>query len=347
MWLKGGQVGRKPVLWPGSQIHYLTVLQAPRYEEYEISYLTENRFNYLGDGFDVREYDGRDLMWYYENMPLLKETGYPVLAPSKIPAAGGKYRTLPGAPGHTQNIIEIDNPKIIVEQFRKSVALAKDAGFDGVELLSQGGYLLHNFLGSRSNKRTDNYGGSTENRCRFILEVIDVIIEIWGPGRTGIKICPPDDLQDSAISYDELSETYGYLVPQLVARELGFINLCRRGCLLGDPDDEVSPPNSRPQGCELPPGYDPLQQFGPMIKYPGSKTKLMVNHGYTPEEANRLVQEGKIDLVTFGRPFISNPDLVTRIKNGVPLAINDRGGDLYYGPYKTVDEGYNDWPCAV
>ncbi|KAL4863516.1 hypothetical protein BDV12DRAFT_189608 [Aspergillus spectabilis] len=266
-----------------------------------------------------------------ENMPLLKENGYPVLAPSPIPAAGGKYRTLPGQPGHAQEIAQIDDPKVIVEQFRKSVSLAKEAGFDGIELLSQG----------RSNTRTDTYGGSPQNRCRFILEILDAIFEVWGPDRVGIKICPSDDSLDSAVSYTELSETYTYLISELVARGIAFINISRRGA----PGHET-PDCPRPSGCELPDGYDPLTQFGGMIKYPGSKTMVMVNHDYTAKEAEKLLQEEKIDLVTFGRPFIYNPDLISRLKENVPLADNDRGGWVYYGPYETVEQGYNDWPCS-
>ncbi|KAL2832770.1 hypothetical protein BJY01DRAFT_253745 [Aspergillus pseudoustus] len=73
----------------------------------------------------------------------------------------------------------------------------------------------------------------------------------------------------------------------------------------------------------------------------------MVNSGYTPEEAARLIQEGKIDLVSFGKAFVHNPDVVSRLKKGVQLAGKDRGGWVYYGPYDTVDEGYNDWPAAT
>ncbi|KAL4886099.1 hypothetical protein BJY04DRAFT_229270 [Aspergillus karnatakaensis] len=276
-----------------------------------------------------------------ESMPLLKDNAHPVLAPSNIPAAGGKYRNLPGQPGHSQDITVIDDPKAIVDQFRHSVTLAKEAGFDGIELLSQGGYLLHNFLSSRSNTRTDSYGGNTQNRCRCTLEVLDAIIEIWGANRVGIKICPTDDLQDSAVSHAELTETYTYLISQLVHREIAFIDLSRRGA----PGYET--PNSpRPEGCELPDTIDVLEQFGGMIKYPGSRTKLMVNTGYTVSEAERLVTEGKIDLISFARAFIYNPDLVSRINAGVPLSQNDRGGWVYYGPYEPADEGYNDWPLS-
>ncbi|GKZ21727.1 hypothetical protein AbraIFM66951_003797 [Aspergillus brasiliensis] len=282
-----------------------------------------------------------------DNMPMLKDSGYLVLAPSAIKARGGKYRTLPGLPGHTENFVEIEDHGMILEQYRHSVKLAKEAGFDGVELLAQGGYLLHSYLCSHSNQRKDHYGGSVENRCRFPLEVLDAIINEWGPGAVGIKICPTDDYNDSMVSFRELSETYDYLICQLVSRDLGYINISRRGCDLGRSQDESWTPSPRPKGYELPEGYDPVKHFGPLIKFPGSKTMLMANHEYTVEEANQLVKDGQLDIVTFGRPFIHNPDVISRIRNGIPFAGNDRGGFVNYGPYKCPDENYNDWPHAT
>jgi 2,4-dienoyl-CoA reductase-like NADH-dependent reductase (Old Yellow Enzyme family) len=140
-----------------------------------------------------------------------------------------------------------------------------------------------------------------------VLEVADAIIGVWGPRHIGIKICPSDDYNDSVVSYEELSETYDYLIKQLVSRELGYINLSRRSCQVGREQDEYFKSKPRPQGMELPPNYEPLHQFGHLIRYPGSKTMLMVNHEYTVREANELIKNGKIDLVAFGRPFIYNP----------------------------------------
>ncbi|KAL3491850.1 hypothetical protein BJX62DRAFT_236702 [Aspergillus germanicus] len=105
-------------------------------------------------------------------------------------------------------------------------------------------------------------------------------------------------------------------------------------------------PAVRPEGKELPAGYEPLAQFGSLIKYPGSRTLLMVNHEYTVEEARELIQEGKIDLVTFARPFIYNPDLITRIKHDIHFATNTRGGKVNYGPFQDPNENYNDWPTS-
>lgn len=160
---------------------------------------------------------------------------------------------------------------------------------------------------SHTNKRTDEYGDSVENRCRFPLEVLDAITSVWGPRLVGIKICPPDDYNDSTVSFTELLETYGYYIRQLMTRDLGFINLSRRGCDVGRNQDDYFKSSPRPEGKELPLGYDPVKHFGSLIKYPGSKTMLMVNHEYTVEEADELVRNNQIDLVTFARPFIYNP----------------------------------------
>lgn len=241
--------------------------------------------------------------------PMLRESGYPVLAPSAIQAKAGKYRFLDGMPGHTANITPMASKHIeeVVEQYRHSCELAKEAGFDGVEIIAQGGYLIHSFLCTRSNVRTDKYGGSAENRSRFLLEVVDAIATVYPVQHIGVKIAPADNVSDIACSYAELSETYTYLIKELVRKEIGFINLSRRGCATGEPNDDFSDSKTRPEGMELPDGYEPLEEFGPLVKFEGSETKLMVNYGYTVAEAERLVQTDKIDMITFGRPFIYNP----------------------------------------
>jgi 2,4-dienoyl-CoA reductase-like NADH-dependent reductase (Old Yellow Enzyme family) len=141
-----------------------------------------------------------------------------------------------------------------------------------------------------------------------VLEVVDAILEVWDSCAIGIKTCPTDDFGDMAIPYSELSQTYNYLIPQLVTRGLGFINLSRRGTEVNPANGaDFQIPSTRPAGAELPPGYDPLDEFGPLVKFQGSRTALMVNHEYTVEEAEALLKGGKIDLIGFGRPFIHNP----------------------------------------
>ena len=160
----------------------------------------------------------------------------------------------------------------------------------------------------RANQRTDSYGGSVENRCRFVLEIVETIIEVYGsPDFVCVKICPADFFNDSAVSFEEMKETYTYLIKELVKRRVGIINISRRGTDIGEESGNVTGITTRPADFPLPPNYDPVLDFGPLVKYPGSPSLLMANHEYTPEEADHLVKEGKLDLITFARPFIYNP----------------------------------------
>ncbi|TXC10251.1 hypothetical protein FocTR4_00004594 [Fusarium oxysporum f. sp. cubense] len=277
----------------------------------------------------------------------MKEKGAKVLAPSAIRAEAGKYRDLPGMPGHTDNIEAITDVQSVIGTYRRSCELAKSAGFDGVELLAQGGYLPQQFLSSRANHRTDNYGGSVGNRCRFTLELVDAIAAVFnGHEYICVKINPTDHLNDSIVDFGEMKETYTYLITELVKRKVGIINLGRRGAETSPGSGEFFGPLPRPEGYPLPRGYDPVLDFGKLVKFPGSPTLLMANHDYTVEAADTLVGAGKLDMITFARAFIHNPDLVPRIIHGVPLATNDRGAWVYYGLDKRPEEGYNDWPVA-
>jgi 2,4-dienoyl-CoA reductase-like NADH-dependent reductase (Old Yellow Enzyme family) len=158
------------------------------------------------------------------------------------------------------------------------------------------------------NRRNDEYGGSTQNRCIFALQVIDAIATVFGYDHVGIKICPTDFYNGSAISHSEMTEVYTYLIGELVARGVGYINISRRGVDLGRNKDKGVPDDVvRSADKVLRPGYEPLSEFGPMVKFQGSETALMVNEEYTVSEAEKLVEDGGIDMVSFGRDFICNP----------------------------------------
>ncbi|KAM5345156.1 hypothetical protein ACJ41O_011018 [Fusarium nematophilum] len=274
----------------------------------------------------------------HDQMPVMKEHGGRVLAPSAIKADGGKYRDLPGGPGHTANVEAIGDVDGVIGTYRRACELAKSAGFDGVEFLAQG----------RANKRTDQYGGTIENRCRFILEVVDVIAEVFdGPEFICVKLNPTDFYNDSAVEFEEMKEVYTYLIRELVKRKVGIINLSRRGVDHNAGTGDFYGRTPRPSDYPIPPGYDPVLDFGKLVKFPGSPSMLMANHDYTVEEADALVKAGQLDMITFGRPFIYNPDVVTRIKHDIPFSTNDRGPAVHYGPGKTADENYNDWPAAA
>lgn len=124
-----------------------------------------------------------------------------------------------------------------------------------------------------------------------------------GPEAICVKISPTDYLNDSAVDFDEMKETYTYLIDEMVKRRVGIITLCRRGATVGDFFSRLD----RPVEFPLPEGYDPVLDFGKLVKFPGSRSKLMANHDYTVEEADRLIKEGNADMITIGRPFIHNP----------------------------------------
>jgi hypothetical protein len=220
-------------------------------------------------------------------------------------------------------------------------------------------------LTSNLNNRTDAYGGSTENKCRFALEVIDAIASVFGHDRVGLKICPADFMGDSMISHQEMTEVYTYLIEQVVARGVGYVNVSRRGVDLGRGGERYVPLPVRPAEKSLEPGYEPLYEFGPLVKRSGSRTALMVNDEYTVGEAEQLIEGGKIDLVSFGRLFICNPvslcrptgwllcsdniltqDLVHRVKKKIPFARNDRSRSVHYGRTGEPRRHFTDWPTA-
>lgn len=323
--------------------------QATQWEHVPVMYLPEHAEAWKSVTRAVHAAGGKIFMqiWHAgraqnENMSWAKDNAaFPgVWAPSNVKAAGGRFRTGDGEYlENTETLTAIEDSRSVVEQFKKSAVLSKQAGFDGVEVIALGGYLVHSFMNSRANLRTDEYGGSVLNRCRFPLEVVDAMIDVYGQRRVGVKISPFDCYNDSAATCAECMETFTYLIDQLVQREIAYICLSRRAVepFLG----------RRPEGFLLPPGTDPVSIFGPMVKNSDSKTLFMVNEGYTPSEAEELMEAGKIDLIAFGRLYIPNPDLVARIEKALPLAENDRGSHVHYGPFRCPEEDYTDWPRAV
>lgn len=162
-------------------------------------------------------------------------------------------------------------------------------------------------MSSHLNSRNDAYGGSTENRCRFALEAVDTVASVFGYDRVGIKLCPTDFMGNSMVAHQEMTEVYSYLIDKIVARGLAYVNLSRRGVDLGRGGERYVPLPVRPAEKTLKPGFEPLMEFGSLVKSLGSKTALVVNEEYTVDEAEKLVEGGQIDLIAFGRPFICNP----------------------------------------
>ncbi|MBB4167919.1 alkene reductase [Rhizobium sp. BK538] len=212
----------------------------------------------------------------------------------------------------------------IVEDYRKAARAAIEAGFDGVEIHAANGYLIDQFLRSGINDRTDHYGGSVENRARFLFEVVDAITAEIGARRTGIRISPVTPANDS--SDPDAQSIFTYVVKGLAKYDLTYIHVVE-GATGGDRNYQ--------QG-DKPFDYKALRNA---YEKAGGMANWMVNNGYDRDMAIDAVESGRADLVAFGKPFISNPDLVQRLKDNTPLAGLDQA--TLYGGGAT---GYVDYP---
>ncbi|SEF06814.1 N-ethylmaleimide reductase [Burkholderia sp. WP9] len=238
------------------------------------------------------------------------------VAPSAIKPEGQAYTDDGFVPLVTPRALETSEIAGIVEQYRVAAQNAKAAGFDGVEIHAANGYLLDQFLRDKTNRRTDQYGGSIANRARFLLEVADAVTGVWGGEQVGVRISPLSSFGDIADSNPE--PLFKHVVQQLNARKLVYLHVIE-----GDTG------GSR----EVPGGFD-LQ-----VLREAFDGLFMANNGYDMELAQRTLKAKRADLIAFGRPFISNPDLVARLKSGAPLNEPDQG-TLYGGGA----EGYIDYP---
>jgi len=207
----------------------------------------------------------------------------------------------------------------IVNDYRRAAARARSAGFDGVEIHAANGYLIDQFLQSKTNHRTDDYGGSIEKRARFLREVVEAVSAEWPAGRVGVRISPNGAFND--MGSPNFREQFLHVATLLDRCRLAYLHVVDGLAFgfhkLGDPLT--------------------LADFRQAFHGP-----LMGNCGYTLETAERAVAEGLADLIAFGRPFISNPDLVERFRNGWPLA---EPADMatWYSP--TGAAGYTDFPA--
>ena len=208
------------------------------------------------------------------------------------------------------------------DEFVHSAKLALEAGFDGVELHGANGYLLEQFLNPASNQRTDEYGGSIQNRARFVLEVTRAVAEAIGPERTGIRLSPWGVFNDMA-TYPEIDETYAYLAEELQKIGVVYLHLV----------------DHQAMGAPAVPA-----EIVPIIREKFTNT-LILSGGYNTVAQIDAALDGNADLVAIGRPFISNPDLVERLEKGLPLAESDQATYYAPGPGGFAD-GYTDYPMA-
>jgi N-ethylmaleimide reductase len=245
------------------------------------------------------------------------EIGLPV-APSAIPISGDSIHTPNGKKDYeTPRALDTAEIPAIVDDYRQAAVYAQEAGFDGVEVHCANGYLIDQFLQSKTNQRQDHYGGSLENRYRFLEQILEAVTSVYPSDRVGIKISPNGNFNDMGSA--DYRETFLYVAQQLNSKNLAYLQVVD-GLEFGFHD--LGDPMT-------------LSEFRAVFDGP-----LMGNCGYNQETAETAIADGAADCISFGRPFISNPDLVERFANGWPLAPSDDMSVWYSFDAK----GYTDFP---
>ena len=241
------------------------------------------------------------------------------VAPSAIAAQGEIFTPEGRVPFEVPRPLELAEIRAIIADFHRAAEHAEDAGFDGVELHGAFGYLPDQFLQSGSNQRTDAYGGSLENRARFMLEVIDGLVDVWGATRVGIKLSPSNRFYGMFDAH--AADTWGYVVRELDRRSIGYIHLME--------------PNAKDQESGTVQIEHVTRLFRPMFRGP-----VISNGGYDKARAQAAVGEGVADLISFGVPYVANPDLVARFHHD-PVPLNTPDPATFYGE---GPGGYTDYP---
>jgi N-ethylmaleimide reductase len=252
--------------------------------------------------------------------PSLQPGGALPVAPSAIRPNATSYTGCGFEPCVTPRALSAQEIPNLIDDYRKAARNALAAGFDGVEIHGANGYLIEQFLRDSTNKRTDAYGGSRENRARLLLEVAAAVARVCGGERVGIRLSPLSSVNGADLDSDPAA-TYGYVVDRLNELHLAYIHVIE----------------GMTQGArEVPGGFD-LQCL--RRSFNGC---YMANNGYDLALASKARQQGLADLISFGRLYIANPDLVERFRRGAPLNVPDRatffgGGAAGYTDYPTLD----------
>ena len=234
------------------------------------------------------------------------------VAPSAI-AARGELATPDGMrPFPVPRTLAIDEIAGLVDEFRHAGSLSDEAGFDGVEVHAANGYLIDQFLRDGANQRTDDYGGPVANRARFLLEVVDALIEVLGAARVGVRLSPHFTVD--GIADTDPAALYAHVAEQLQARDVAYLHLI-------EPDSVA-----------------PADRLAPLLRqrYTGP---LILCGGFSAESAADALAAGRADFIAFGQLFIANPDLVERLRRSGPYNAPD-AESFYVGG----DQGYIDYP---
>ncbi|KAJ3756820.1 hypothetical protein EV360DRAFT_71668 [Lentinula raphanica] len=271
----------------------------------------------------------------HPDAPEQKAAGVPVYAPSALSARGGKFRFLPGEPGYVTPT-PIEDPTILLDLFEKAAVNAKEAGFDGVELHGANGYLVHQFLDTTSNIRTDSWGGSVANRAKFGLLTLQRLIKVFGKDRVGIKLSPAGGYNDMGMPLEETLETFSYFISEADKLGIAYIDLMRYAEVLDPVFD----------GKKRATKHDVVASYAHLMKH----AKVFSNAGWTGEEAAAAVKDGKVEGVFFGMGWISHPDFAARLEHGKPVNTPIDFTTLYGVKDSTSEEeqrkGYADYPAA-
>lgn len=251
--------------------------------------------------------------------PDLQPGGALPVAPSAIRPAGQVYTGQAMKDFVTPRALELAEIPGLVAAYARAARNAMEAGFDGVEVHAGNGYLLDQFLRSSTNRRTDAYGGSKENRARLLLEVLEAVCAEIGNDRVGVRLSPVTPFND--ISDDDPQATFDYVVEQLNPLRLAFL-------------DVLQGTGGAPRETWIPFDYDRLRAL-----YAGN---LIRNNGYDFATAQAAVTSGAAEAIAFGRLLLANPDLIERFRRGAPLNAPD-----YETFYSGEEKGYTDYPCLL
>jgi N-ethylmaleimide reductase len=247
------------------------------------------------------------------------------VAPSAVPITGEGMLAMTAdgkmVPYETPRALESEEVGNVVAAFRQAAANAKAAGFDGVEIHGANGYLLEQFLQSRSNLRSDQYGGSIENRARLLLEITQAAIEVWGANRVGVRLSPYGVANGSGEA--EAMPLYSHVVKALDSLGLAYLHF-------------IEPRSSGAGRAEV--NWQNVPSAMVLFR-PIWRGVLIAAGGFTGETAEAAIAQGHADAVAFGRIFISNPDLPRRLRHGFPLTPYNRA--TFYGGEAA---GYTDYP---
>jgi N-ethylmaleimide reductase len=269
----------------------------------------------------VHKHGGRIFLqlWHVGRIshPSLQPNAELPVAPSPI-AAAGEAQTYEGPkPFVTPRALELEEIPGIIEQFRQAAKNALEAGFDGVEIHGANGYLPDQFLRDGTNKRTDPYGGSVENRARLVLEITEAVVGVWGGKRVGIRLSPSGTFNDM---YDSNPQaTFGYVIEALNRFDLAYLHLVESG-----------EADLRHGGTAVPTSY-----FRSIYK-----GHLLVNSNYDRQKGDAAIASGTADFVSFGVKFLANPDLPERLRLNAEL--NQPDFATFYGG---TAKGYTDYPA--